>query len=613
MTKPIYLVDLDDNLFQTQRKLNHQNTLAYKAAAFDREQKPRSFFNKKQSNFMDWLLSTSTVIPVTARGTEETARVDIPFQSWKIMTHGAVITQPNGNVDPAWQSHIKKKLFYYQDKILTQQQRLSEAFEKNNIKAWARINYEYDGLAIYVVAKHTDSEQIDELYRIAKEVDDKFGTDGFYVHKNSNNIAWIPNDINKGIATAYLLEKLNTQEKGIPVLGLGDSLSDHSFLKLCDWFGMPNQSQLAKYFTQKDTTTPNKTLFSGSYSPSDIEFLLQPIEMKMTSIEQKETLIQSGKMHYSDMLSQEPAPSKEHLDIFKKALEIGADRLAMEVLILAKQLIHQYTGKAIVLASLVRAGVPLGVMLHRALKQLGHESYHYGISIIRDRGIDPVALSKIESKHGVDSIVFVDGWTGKGAITKQLTTSLNERNGYPSKPRLVVLADPCGMAWLSASYEDWLIPFGILGAPISGLVSRSVWSATEYHGCVICNHLVDFDHSVSLVDKIQKQQQNTTLKQIPPAICTQKASAALMTLSQKVIKKLQIKYDINNVNRIKPGIAEATRAVLRRIPDHVLVRDKQDPDVNLLILLAQSKGIIVEEVGDDLGQYRAATIIKKVL
>ena len=35
-------------------------------------------------------------------------------------------------------------------------------------------------------------------------------------------------------------------------------------------------------------------------------------------------------------------------------------------------------------------------------------------------------------------------------------------------PRLVVLADPCGRAWLAASAEDWLIPSGILGATVSG-------------------------------------------------------------------------------------------------------------------------------------------------
>ncbi|GAL03929.1 putative ATP/GTP-binding protein protein [Photobacterium aphoticum] len=206
------------------------------------------------------------------------------------------------------------------------------------------------------------------------------------------------------------------------------------------------------------------TTFSGAYSPNDITFLLTPIDIVMTSVEEKERLIQSGQAHYSDMLSQEPAPSDEHLSIYAQALADGEQRLAKEVMVLALQLREHFADKPVVLTSLVRAGVPLGVMLHRALQQLGHPSYHYGISIIRDRGIDNKALSEIETKHGTDSIVFVDGWTGKGAITRQLTASLSQRKGYPAQPRLVVLADPCGMAWMSASDEDWLIPFGILGA-----------------------------------------------------------------------------------------------------------------------------------------------------
>jgi hypothetical protein len=69
---------------------------------------------------------------------------------------------------------------------------------------------------------------------------------------------------------------------------------------------------------------------------------------------------------------------------------------------------------------------------------------------------------------------------------------------------------------------------------------------------------------------------------------------------------------VDGINRIKPGIAEATRAVLRRVPDHVFVRQMDDPDVSLLVGLAKEKGIAVTEAGDTLGQYRAVTIIKKV-
>lgn len=353
--------------------------------------------------------------------------------------------------------------------------------------------------------------------------------------------------------------------------------------------------------------------FSGSYDASDVQFLLKPIEMEMTPVDQKEALIQSGKKHYSDMLSQEPAPTSWHLDLFSRALDRGAARLAHEVTQLARELANRFGDEPIILASLVRAGVPLGVMLHQTLRDMGKTSFHYGISIIRDRGIDTAALDIIESRHGIHSIVFVDGWTGKGAITGQLVRSLEGRSGYPEHPRLVVLADPCGCSWLAASDDDWLIPFGIMGAPVSGLISRSVWTTEGLHGCVVCEHLNEYECSRLLVGTVADYREKLDPAAVPGLDWNMAANTGLWQKSRDVIALLADRYAVDSINRIKPGIAEATRAVLRRVPDHVFVRSVSDPDVELLVGLARDKGIIVTEMGDALGQYRAVTIIKKVL
>ncbi|WP_312947124.1 cysteine protease StiP family protein [Superficieibacter sp.] len=356
---------------------------------------------------------------------------------------------------------------------------------------------------------------------------------------------------------------------------------------------------------------PHNAPFSGSYQPEDVQFLLQPVEMEMTPVELKEEYIQSGKKHYSEMLSQEPEPTAWHLDLFRRSLDQGAARLAREVQQLANALAEQFGDTPIILASLVRAGVPLGVMLQQALRDMGKTSWHYGISIIRDRGIDTAALDWIEARHGTEGIVFVDGWTGKGAITGQLIKSLKDRPGYPAQPRLVVLADPCGRAWLSASDDDWLIPFGIMGAPVSGLISRSIWTTDGFHGCVHCDHLAQFECSQMLVDTVARERKH--LPEVPPLSRDNAHKPALIAKSDRVISLLANRYQVDSINRIKPGIAEATRAVLRRVPDHVFVRTVNDPDVALLVALARDKGITIAEVGDDIGQYRAVTIIKKVL
>ncbi len=122
--------------------------------------------------------------------------------------------------------------------------------------------------------------------------------------------------------------------------------------------------------------------FSGSYDPQDITFLLQDIDIDVTDIAEKEAAIQNGTRHYSEMISQESAPSAEYKSIFSHAMNMGAKRLARDIAALAKGIDEKIDGP-ITLASLVRAGAPAGVLLFRALKLLGRDVEHYGISIIR--------------------------------------------------------------------------------------------------------------------------------------------------------------------------------------------------------------------------------------
>ncbi|HIH6548473.1 TPA: hypothetical protein ACYRJA_003820, partial [Proteus mirabilis] len=65
------------------------------------------------------------------------------------------------------------------------------------------------------------------------------------------NIAWLPEPIEKGKAVTYLLNKLKAERGVFPVIGFGDSLSDHRFMKLCNWYAIPRQSQFANAINTK--------------------------------------------------------------------------------------------------------------------------------------------------------------------------------------------------------------------------------------------------------------------------------------------------------------------------------------------------------------------------
>lgn len=251
MIKPVVLSDLDDTLFQTRRKMVDELALEpFRSGALDRALAPRSFMTEEQAMLVDWLLEHAELIPVTARGTEEISRVLIPFRSWAITTHGAVILTPEGEPDEEWKRHMLKALSSYRERLTSMQRLITEMMESKGINAWARLNYEYGDTPVYMVMKHRDSSRLDELNAFADEIEHIFPTEGFYIHRNSNNVAWLPVPVEKGLAVTWLLEKLRAERGIFPVIGLGDSLSDHRFMKLCSWFGIPRQSQFADAITQ---------------------------------------------------------------------------------------------------------------------------------------------------------------------------------------------------------------------------------------------------------------------------------------------------------------------------------------------------------------------------
>lgn len=353
--------------------------------------------------------------------------------------------------------------------------------------------------------------------------------------------------------------------------------------------------------------------FSGSYAPEDVNFLLKPVSLAPVDVAAKERLIQSGARHYSEMLSPEAPPSAEYLRLYEEAFERNGARLAQDILSLAAALAERAAGRPeVVIASLARAGTPVGVLLRRALRRMGVDSTHYSISIIRDRGIDREALRHIAGRHDPRDVVFVDGWTGKGAIAGELRASLAERpSGF--RPFLAVVADPAGCADLAASEEDYLIPSGLLNAIVSGLVSRSVLNedlvgAGDFHACVHYTHLAPQDRSRAFVDRVETLMAHATPQIITPNPARRAARAAAC---EDLVRGLMQELGLKDRNRIKPGVAEATRALLRRLPERLLIRDPSDPDVAHLVHLAGERGVGIAPL--PAGKcYRAVAVIRSL-
>ncbi len=359
--------------------------------------------------------------------------------------------------------------------------------------------------------------------------------------------------------------------------------------------------------------------FSGSYAPSDVAFLLKPVRLAPTELAEKERLIQSGERHYSEMLGRESPPDETYLALFHEAMRRNRRRLADDVARLAR-IIASRPQAEVVLVSLARAGTPIGVLLKRTLGLLGRRCVHYSLSIIRDRGIDFAALDFILARHPAESVVFVDGWIGKGAIARELASTVARYNADRRTrldASLHVVADLAGAAGHAATGDDYLIPCSILNAVISGLISRTVLNSNcvgpgEFHACVYYEEFAEFDLSrwfiEAMMDDIGWSMRRIPTVDAPHASLGSRAER--QRTAAAFLEEAMRRYAVSDPNRIKPGLGEATRALLRRLPERLLLADDASHATAHLRWLADRRRVPVERA--PWLPYQAAAVIRSL-
>lgn len=249
LIKPYALMDLDDTLFQTKRKLpSFVDDNALIVASVNKKNEPLSFMTQKQANFFCWLSAHTTLIAVTARDTQEIKRVQLPFCDVQILTHGAIILQKNGDADKQWECTLFGQLTQCQNALSNLYDQLLALDKSINITPHFD-DFCQNQLMIYLAIKHPNKDH-NALQKLADDLPSlcqKWGINfaDFYVHYNANNLAVLPKCVHKKHAVAFL--KQHYFKDNIPLFGFGDSLADLPFLTLLDWYGTPNQGQLHNF------------------------------------------------------------------------------------------------------------------------------------------------------------------------------------------------------------------------------------------------------------------------------------------------------------------------------------------------------------------------------
>ncbi|MFF7351255.1 phosphoribosyltransferase [Streptomyces filipinensis] len=347
----------------------------------------------------------------------------------------------------------------------------------------------------------------------------------------------------------------------------------------------------------------------SSYAPEEVGWLLQDLSdvTLEAPTEEREEAIQSGGAHYAESLPVEYQPSEHYQELFHSALDASAARLAQAVGVVTETVITERSPRP-VLVSLARAGTPVGILMRRwARFRHGLDLPHYAVSIVRGRGIDANALRWLAARHDPRDVVFVDGWTGKGAITRELARAVEEFEAEEGvtgfDPEIAVLADPGSCVRTYGTREDFLIPSACLNSTVSGLISRTVLRADlvgpdDFHGAKFYRDLAGADVSVAFLDAVSARF---------PEVADTVGTAVKELLAEdrtptwagwRAVERISEAYGIHDVNLVKPGVGETTRVLLRRVPWKILARAGAGADLDHVRLLAEQRGVPVEEVGE---------------
>ncbi|MFI6434237.1 phosphoribosyltransferase [Streptomyces sp. NPDC050759] len=347
----------------------------------------------------------------------------------------------------------------------------------------------------------------------------------------------------------------------------------------------------------------------SSYAPEEVGWLLQDLSdvTLEAPTEEREEAIQSGGAHYAESLPVEYQPSDQYQELFRTALQESSARIAQAVGAVTEIVLQERSPRP-VLVSLARAGTPVGVLMRRwAQFRHGLELPHYAVSIVRGRGIDANALRWLAGHHDPADVVFVDGWTGKGAITRELAEAIKqfeaEGGSVGFDPEIAVLADPGSCVKTYGTREDFLIPSACLNSTVSGLISRTVLRADlvgpdDFHGAKFYRELAGADVSVDFLDAVAAR-----FPEVAEAVGAQVKE--LLSSDREptwegwaAVERISEEYGIHDVNLVKPGVGETTRVLLRRVPWKILARAGAGTDLDHVRLLAEQRGVPVEEVAE---------------
>lgn len=233
---PLILADLDDTLFQTRGKCGDWADKDLTVMSSLKDGSPSGYATPRQRELLRWL-QIGDVVPVTARSREVMQRVNIA-QAPAICANGGCILTAQGEPDQVWHRQLEK--------LATQtiapaqiHQDFTAGLSTEEYRHWV---VSEGGLELYVVIKSNRGDEV-SLHALGDALAQRL-PEGWRIHANGNNLAFLPPWLGKRQAVEFMLQSLRAEAPERLVIGIGDSHSDAGYIDLCDIAMMPTGSQL---------------------------------------------------------------------------------------------------------------------------------------------------------------------------------------------------------------------------------------------------------------------------------------------------------------------------------------------------------------------------------
>lgn len=242
--KKFLFADLDDTLFQSLEKCSDRDTL--EPAAFLKDGSAISFTTAAQRAFIAFAQDGMTMIPATARNLNAFQRVGLSFASYAVLDYGGIVLQPGGSVDQTWLARMQESMRAALPGLRELAGLIDAWAERTGFGGRARLIEDF-ATPFYLVVKDPDKVAA-RLEPIEREVVQPWldaGARDYFIHRNGNNLAILPNALNKSHAVAYVTGLLRQEHGDILTFGIGDSRSDARFMAACDYAIVPGRTQLA--------------------------------------------------------------------------------------------------------------------------------------------------------------------------------------------------------------------------------------------------------------------------------------------------------------------------------------------------------------------------------